>query len=361
MGIVNNIIVSPVNLKADVATVLGESNASVGYLCSNQHGKINMWSRMKPVHIVNTDFPDRTKEWWRGTLNDCGIIVLQVSNYSQVKAIVDNSDTLNGWSYRPPSGGSGSPYRMGDFIGYAPNATPPIHDFTVTPEIMEGGTIVGICMMNSAPSSNTSGSLSIGDINCGGKKLSECHMGLVIYDESGNIRGHVVSNGLTAEFNVSGLKNDTQYWAYPFVAHTPMPQGSLDVANNYFTIPYATKQGFRIVDKMTYYGIGIKISGKVTLGISWNLSLTASKQNFTVTSYTIYCRFTDSNWNDVLLKGEYMKTNDTPFEVKQGSVETTRNGVFSSIDTSRSYKLLARVHTNVGVFETEAYVLKENL
>ena len=342
-----------------VRGALAVSSNDVSYLCSNQHGQIDMWSRMKPTHILDTPFPDRTQEWWRGTLNDCGIIVLQVVSYNQIKNIVDNPDILNGWTYRPPQGGASSPYRLADFGGYEPNATPPISNFTVTPEIMEGGTIIGTCMMNSTPSSNTPGSLSISDINCGGKKLSECHMGLVIYDESGNIRGHVVSNGLTAEFNVSGLKNDTQYWAYPFVAHTPMPQGSSDVANNYFTIPYATKQGFRIVDKMTYYGIGIKISGKVTLGISWSLSLTASKQNFTVTSYTIYCRFTDSNWDDVLLKDEYMKTNDTPFEVKQGSVETTRNGVFSSIDTSRSYKLLARVHTNVGVFETEAYVLKE--
>jgi hypothetical protein len=45
----NGVITAPVGIDADIAPVLGVGSYDLGYLCSNIHGKINKWSRIKPV------------------------------------------------------------------------------------------------------------------------------------------------------------------------------------------------------------------------------------------------------------------------------------------------------------------------
>lgn len=45
----NGKITAPVGIDADIAPVLGVSSYDLGYLCSNAHGKINKWSKIKPV------------------------------------------------------------------------------------------------------------------------------------------------------------------------------------------------------------------------------------------------------------------------------------------------------------------------
>lgn len=364
MGVSGGVIVSPERLRDDVAAVLGVSNASVGYLCGNQHGKINMWSQKKPVHILNTDFPDRTKDWWRGTLNDCGITAKQIANYgSELKPILDNSDTLNGWAYRPPSGGAASPYRLADFIGYNHNAIPPIQNFNVTSEILENGTIIGTCLMTSG----TVGSMILDDINLGGKKMSECKLGMVIFDDKGNRKGSVIGTSIyAAEFKVSALSKGTTYYAYPFLAHESRGQDAIEVANIYFTIPYTAGQSFRVVNKEEFYGFSYKLSGSYNTpesglpSIDWTLNLLAEKQDVTVNSGTIYLRYTNNFIDDLLTAGEYSTSLKTPFTVKAGKIGSIQSGLFNRFDSNESYKLCARINTSIGIFDTEAFILKQD-
>ena len=85
-----------------VSSTLGISSKDVGTLCSST--AVNKWSRYKPVtsNIYNT-------------LNHptCGFTIPYTTD-SIPKSSLNNTV----WSYIKPTGGSTSPYRLGDFRGY---------------------------------------------------------------------------------------------------------------------------------------------------------------------------------------------------------------------------------------------------
>ena len=53
----NGIITAPINVKADVAAVLGESTTSVSALCKSN--KINMWAKWKPIPYGSIETPSK--------------------------------------------------------------------------------------------------------------------------------------------------------------------------------------------------------------------------------------------------------------------------------------------------------------
>lgn len=128
----SSIITAPVSI-ADVKDVLNEDSDDLGTLCK-QSG-INMWSKYKPVSLnrlfvqdtLNADKKSWTAQsgklgWWLGGQG--------VQNASLVVPFVTSKKELedgNGvWKYNKPSGGSSSPYRLSDFIGYYDNASEPL-------------------------------------------------------------------------------------------------------------------------------------------------------------------------------------------------------------------------------------------
>lgn len=125
MGVSNGIITFPVGTD-DLRQVLGINNNNVGYLCSNQHGRINPWSRYKPVvhtslFVQNFDStkPNYNALWYRGEGDEsvCGFVIPEL--YSTDAAVMDQAF----WVYRPPQGGALSAYRITDFVGYNHAAT----------------------------------------------------------------------------------------------------------------------------------------------------------------------------------------------------------------------------------------------
>ena len=121
MGVSGGVIVSPERLRDDVAAVLGVSNASVGYLCGNAHGKINKWSYRKPIiynkyeSLSDSEFQGQIAEISKGIY--CGISM--GTNYGRMKELLEHSFT-----YHPPTGGAADPFRAGDFRGYDTAAVP---------------------------------------------------------------------------------------------------------------------------------------------------------------------------------------------------------------------------------------------
>lgn len=99
----NGIITAPIGVDSDIPQVLGLSSTDIGYLCSNEHGKINIWSRKKPVRYNKlTELTDNEYKsvsfgltYEVGGANDYGV-----------------------WSYLPPRGEE-EPYRSTDFNGYS--------------------------------------------------------------------------------------------------------------------------------------------------------------------------------------------------------------------------------------------------
>ena len=85
-----------------VRNVLGYPSTDLGTLCSCGENYINIWSPYKPINYNGLTLPDTMRERLTG--------FKIVSNYLR---------------YDPPTGGSESPYRLGDFRGYKSDAAKP--------------------------------------------------------------------------------------------------------------------------------------------------------------------------------------------------------------------------------------------
>ncbi|WP_368107212.1 hypothetical protein [Bacteroides nordii] len=126
---------------------IGQYNGgwNINYICSNNHGRINMWSRYKPVSLrtifVSDTFNNETMRWaevpytgidkWNnnpwfyGSNQDHVFTVPFISELKEIGADgVQKEDTI--WTYNPPYGGDWSPYRLDDFLGYNHYAKVPI-------------------------------------------------------------------------------------------------------------------------------------------------------------------------------------------------------------------------------------------
>ena len=102
-----------------VGNTLGISNRNVGGLCTSSN--VNPWSKWKPIHsTVSTMTLGELKN------RNYGIQIIQANNpTSLVSAIKANGN--KGYTYNKPTGGSNSPYRLGDFRNYEHSATMPLY------------------------------------------------------------------------------------------------------------------------------------------------------------------------------------------------------------------------------------------
>lgn len=105
MGTSNGKITAPVSI-ADVSTALGVGNYDLGYLCKNTHGKINMWSKKKPVIYA--------------TLGELTGAQLRAASFGLTYTIDTAWNVI--WAYNPPTGGDAAPFRLLDFENYDHNA-----------------------------------------------------------------------------------------------------------------------------------------------------------------------------------------------------------------------------------------------
>lgn len=113
-------ITAPVNMRADVRTVLGESVNTLSGLCTST--KINPWAKYKPVKYAS-NAPDRSSSgtWWRANDGLCGFTIPLYATASDATTNAVN----DAWNYAPPTGGT-YPYRLYDFADYVHNAVVPL-------------------------------------------------------------------------------------------------------------------------------------------------------------------------------------------------------------------------------------------
>ena len=130
MGHSNGKITAPVGLDSDVYPTLGIGATSngydLGYACANTHGKINKWSKYKPVRQPYLDY---RSDYWKANDGLCGLSVVGYMspgtlNSGFLKDLFDGVD----WGYNAPTGGDSAPYRVLDFNGYNHNAIVPFGD-----------------------------------------------------------------------------------------------------------------------------------------------------------------------------------------------------------------------------------------
>lgn len=134
------IISAPVGLVADIATALGVGSGDLGYLCSNQHGKTNKWSRFKPIcrsgldlHLLN-DY-ENGGTLYQGVDQLCG---LNIPYTKLIKTASSADKYFNGemkWGYNAPEPNATHPARALDFDGYYSAAIAPIDASTIATDV----------------------------------------------------------------------------------------------------------------------------------------------------------------------------------------------------------------------------------
>lgn len=104
----------------------------ITYICSNNHGKTNKWSNKKPIRYNTVQ--SLTDLQFKGTaVDNANGIFYGVKGASEAGYISDMHEA--DYTYYPPTGGDGSPYRITDFIGYDHYAKPALYCLSVPEKV----------------------------------------------------------------------------------------------------------------------------------------------------------------------------------------------------------------------------------
>ena len=109
----------------DIRNITGYPSIDLGTLCSCGEPYINKWSKYKPVIHSTIDYDTvAPHEWWKAQSGNCG---LDYTIYNRLSEFITQADNeTNFYRYEPPTGGTNSPYRLGDFRNYSTESQPPI-------------------------------------------------------------------------------------------------------------------------------------------------------------------------------------------------------------------------------------------
>lgn len=191
-----------------VRNVLGYPSTDLGTLCSCEN--INKWAKYKPVRH-NFTF-DRPSDWWKAIDHQCGLSVPSAFGSKSLIELARSGQKM--WEYSPPVGGSGSPYRLGDFRGYNHNAINPVR-VTAFPTVAYQDVTPNIsgAINKQAVSSDN---LSLTDIS-GAFPVSDTYPGIIVSrtdQETGQlVTGNELFSQRDGEVNVpiSKLLTDRDY------------------------------------------------------------------------------------------------------------------------------------------------------
>lgn len=384
MSVNNNIVTAPVGLQ-EVYSLLGVSPKNgvydVGYLCSNTHGKINMWSRFKPVNILDNYNPSYAPGWYKGEFLDCGLEARKTSNKQDIIDWYNSNE--KGWSYNAPWGDKGgihkSPFRLLDFDGYNHVAKPFLFNFRVLPEVREDGNLSfyidqvhddNLSDSTEGSVSTDPGSLRGKEIWIEGKFLNKWYLGVIITDTAGNIKILAAGNkDVDGNFDVgfpviNQLKlPKASYYVYPFLSKEPQDYGPgiFETNNTYIMLPPGiTRQTFSVVSREEYWGLEISLTASYMylLGekarITAKITVKCDKSAYTFGNNHIYFRFDTSAENSDLLIGEY--TEEIPeFTVEGGGGTYTTQINYMIPSAYRSKSFYAYLMLNTGQFTRKAY------
>ena len=205
MGLVNGQITAPVSLQADVYAALGLQKTGtyydIGYICSNRHGRTNMWSRRKPVRYPGP--AELTEAQWKTAC--FGMDVKYSANLDTAIEAAKAGD----WGYLPPRPGTDW-CRLTDWVGYRHNAVRPCTTKLMDQAGERGQSALGMVMFQdtTGEAAATQGNLSLREMMVNGVLFSNCYFCVVVIDGNGN---KVIGSTSEKPF---GQSNNTVYFSY---------------------------------------------------------------------------------------------------------------------------------------------------
>lgn len=221
MSVNNNRISAPIGLQ-EVYSLLGVSKTGtyydVGYICGNGHGKINKWSKHKPVRY---DSPSElTNAQWESALYGMG-----VTYSSNIDTVIEAA--LSGdWEYLPPRPGTDW-CRLTDFVGYNHSCLKPCTNKLMNQQGEDGQSDFGQVMFQdeSREAGEIHENLVLREISVNGVPFSDCYFCVVTIDKDGRkIQGNTsekvfgTNNNLTYLYFYKGDFSRGDYTMVPLIS-----------------------------------------------------------------------------------------------------------------------------------------------
>ena len=232
-----------------VGAAIGIADTRWSVLCTSSN--INKWSKYKPV-IYPVIATAGITNWWKAVDGNCGLSIPEYLNIDSLVTAITNGVT---WNYNKPTGGASSPYRLGDFRGYAHDANIPFDGFYVPPTAYNNSanSVVRAAMLMSLGEID---SLAITDID----KIKDWYFGCYMIKSSGSAlypryvtTAKPISDGTSSvEIPIYGLPAGT-YYVYPFLCQNP--RASLDIpesSNTFVAFEGITRQTVNITNNPIY-------------------------------------------------------------------------------------------------------------
>ncbi|MCC8188380.1 MAG: hypothetical protein LIP08_13015 [Bacteroides sp.] len=263
MPVNNGIITAPISVD-DVRQCLGVSSNDVGYLCSNQHKKINIWSKFKPINYrsyigqsYNSTDENYIAGMWKGEQGNCGLSLPQrvstsgtvIERANRIRGLYEEGDNDYLWAswYEPPTGGGNSPFRLLDFWGYNHEASPFVvrsgdsYEFDVT------GSATYLRILFTADAGDSSDTLQSYDLEGADVNLNDFRLVCAVFSYNGSLAGiYSASQNILVNGEIKGTWIDlplkelfaslqSQFTAKLYFAMQNTAESSY--ANGYYRLP----------------------------------------------------------------------------------------------------------------------------
>lgn len=281
-----------INLATNIRDVLNAAGGSVTNDVTTfftEAAKINPFSKHKPV-VLNTNFcqdfdstkPNYDAEWWLGSSRMCGLEFFPMLNYATDLPSKYDGD-MNGWIYNLPQGGESQPLRLGDFIGYDTDATPPINGIVVH-DMANNSNAEKIAMSANVKKTNTT-SISFLDM----PTLKNYYLGAYIKHQTysnavvATSESPLTDGQNSVNINPYGLRSGT-YNVYPFISEERQTQNQPGITNIIYTIPGVKPLTLKIMSTTDMYTVSVQIINATAFSIEVRITIvnnTASAKTFT--------------------------------------------------------------------------------
>lgn len=263
MGHNNGIITKPINVRADIAYVLGENSGGVGTLCKSS--KINKWAKFKPYRgsDVKTTLAGRISAFYGLSVNVFENLGTPGGSTSSLfKNLVDGTQS---WELAPPRGRSnyGEGYRVLDFDGYYHNAICPVGDIGSTniPISINGDALIEWDL----ESQLDDGNLKLTDLYVDTVPLSNFYLGVLLYKSNTNYHFVTSDNKLGSgdvTISLSNVSSLAGTWRmYPFFSSVKYGLGDDALVGKYLSAGWDTPYKnvtFRLVSQsLSIYAYGV--------------------------------------------------------------------------------------------------------
>lgn len=211
--------------------ITGQSRTSLGSLCSNEHGKINMWAKYKPQNIASA------KPLTEAQRKAANFGLRPTNVFSSVQKLIDSfgNGVENGFTYVGVPRKGVDRMRVSDFDGYSHAAAAPwwLMDAEIDVEVPEDGELN--LQLTLRQPADDSGAVRFKDMLMSGENFAQWYPGVIVFDAYDI---YVMTSDKTVEqtkgncvldFGATVLGYAGNYTVIPIVARTRIAPRDSDI------------------------------------------------------------------------------------------------------------------------------------